>query len=198
MSIKEQSKEPFVGQMQLVEKELLYHEGDEIPGYTDFIYRLNRYRRPEEYVGYWKEREKLEVNLAKSMKALDLDPTWNQEDILNILINLNKKVEDLEKREDDWRKDIQDAHEVKYELTTKLDLINQKIKTSEDQFTKESAARKKALMLVMQYGGHENNCSYIEVASCGRVMAKEEEKLCDCGWAQVVKEIKDSNKGTTT
>ena len=168
--------------------------GDEIPGYTTYIYHLNRFRRPEEFVGYWKEEEKRNKKLAELMKSNDLDPTWDMESVIQILVDLNQKVLDLESRENTWRKDVQEAHQVKYELQTKLDNINKTIQNVQDEKMKESAAKMAALKQVMQYGGHANDCAYVEAAACGRIMRGSEEKVCDCGWWQTKQAIKEQIK----
>lgn len=171
-----------------------WHEGDEIPGYTAFIYRLNRYRKPEEFAGYWKIEQQRYKEVAALMKANDLDPNWSTEDLISILVELNKKVIDLESREDTWRKDIQDAHDVRYQLQTKVDEINRQMKSIEDANLKEVTAKTAALKQVLKFGSHEQDCGYTEAAACGRIMRGQEEKVCNCGWYQVQKAIKEQLK----
>jgi hypothetical protein len=187
-------EEPSKPQETWVEPEFKSYPGDEIPGYTGFIYRLNRPRRPEEYVGYWREQEKTQAKVAEIMKGLDLDPNWSQEDLLSIMVNLNKKVEDLEAREEGWRKDIQDAHDVKYQLQTKLDEINKQVQKIEDAKVKEITAKTVAMKQVLKFGGHEQDCAYAEASACGRMLRGSEEKICNCGWYEVQKAIKESLK----
>jgi hypothetical protein len=128
------------------------------------------------------------------MKKNDLDPSFSIEDLIEIVVNLNQKVLDLESRETTWRKDVQDSHDAKYQLQTKIDELSRQHKVLQSDRANELDAKVAAYKLAVKFGGHQSDCAYIEAASCGRIMRGGEEKICNCGWCETQKTIKEQLK----
>lgn len=171
---------------------------DEIPGYTTFLYKQNRFREPHEYVGYWK----VEAKIAQIKAKLGIP---QKADTPEILAQLEKErqiaqevtesrqlefeeleltKERLQSRINDLKKDIEEtktAMQVKTtevaEVKATLNSVSYRTQQQIDGLTFQNKVLSDALSM---YGEHTHECTFVELLESGKLT--DESVSCNCGW----------------
>lgn len=153
--------------MPFTEPELEARDGDEIPGITSFIYRLNRYREPHEYSQSpdWKnpyfEIKELEKKLTSAKKYIEKDKEKHEEKVIDLNVQLENANRDIAK--------------LQYDLTAEG--------MRADRY---AGYNQKIIKFLVDHGAHADSCFWAELCASGRVEEQDKESdLCSCGWSQV-------------
>lgn len=162
--------------MPFKEPEFEEKEGDEIPGSSSFIYRLNRFRRPEEFKAY---------------------PDWKStppQDDPDVGFNKDKRIDELEEKlrnaKNYVEKDKQLADSKIERLGKELIEKDKEIAKLQHDLTAKGmradrfeTRNKKVIIFLRDHGGHSESCFWADLCASGRVGEHDNEsELCNCGW----------------
>ena len=145
---------------------------DEPIGMSSYMYEEHRFRKPEEFPNAWRHPQ-TEIHADKKGKVADLEEEVSD---LSYDLDLTKShlisVQETLKHQ---RVELKKTNEV---LREKEESMNSAIKVGKIAVD----GIKELLVLMKKFGGHTNDCEYIDALTVGRVKKSMEKDLCSCGW----------------
>lgn len=170
--------------------DLKSYPGDEIPGWTSYIYSEHRYREPHEYVNYWKWEEEA-CELEKELKL----QKYTRCDLVKLISELDKDRKDvrdhLEGKVTEHLTELSDLHKSFDDLQRQYEESVHREENHKVYIEGISKTNDDLLKSLTSFGDHKPSCMYIEMVEAGRIPTHKEEEICTCGWSSVKKELID-------
>ena len=173
---------------------------DVIPGLSTYIQKENRYRKPHEYIGYWKIEDKVKENIEKlNIVMSDYDDISDvlvyyadeNEELDNRISELTKEIENWENKEENLQEEIENWKNKEENLQEEIE----KLKKLCENIKEEKKDMKKLLIDAINdlkiYGDHTSGCTWTALACSGRIVKQSQEKdICNCGWNKIKRTTK--------
>ena len=158
---------------------------DNASEFGSWIPEENRSKEAREYLNYWKEDKEIRKKLTKA----GLDPNAEREELLEEIKELRNAVEREKSKTETYRKIAETNQLVFTRKDNEVQKLHAEIQETKKTALIQQALLRKAIEKLEKWGDHSEECCWVEIRSCGRIIPGGEEEHCTCGWYRETKDI---------